>query len=600
MSHRYEDAVLKGMALLLLNLPPALCSSAQPLQKLFDTHYPNCGIAHILMNTPPIQSTSGENVMECGAVFFSSPKELWAILDRVRVLLRTEDGRLELRRGYLTLGVYEVLVEGVVTWGEEGRERITSDPTAVAPLPAPTAASGAHDTKIFALSRKAPPAAPESASFSATAAGTSSGAAPALRKEEASSSQVEALCGAEKCGEACQTVVVTLLFREIYNRHRYTRADGKRDRQDCAATSFPLSPFMVYQMLVGECAPRKIVVMECRQPGANREWRVLVELENADVAGHVIRVFTRRAVEYVSELPTNSTKPQSRQLPQKGVLSICAEVRYIVNGSYSVRKGQSRFLPNGDRNYHRTVAVRPFCSAELDLTNPKNLAKLQVKAPRDWKHDPHMMRPTSMRAQESQVRVEFLKEGQLSESTSAAVQHKRCRSPSPGESEGRQRRSPSRSRSRSTRASFSRSASVSSSPSSRDRYRPRRRHGRRRSDERWRTARETTPRGHPKTVETATTKAAAAPEALSRVEDRPIAAVGYAQTPSQLLAHQTMEAICQSARVAPVQPAVTYDSHGPLPVGWRPIFSHEYQQTYYAYRDPNTGVEMTTWERPAT
>ncbi|CCW66197.1 unnamed protein product [Phytomonas sp. Hart1] len=43
---------------------------------------------------------------------------------------------------------------------------------------------------------------------------------------------------------------------------------------------------------------------------------------------------------------------------------------------------------------------------------------------------------------------------------------------------------------------------------------------------------------------------------------------------------------------------ICYDSLGPLPFGWRPVFSVEYQQTYYVYRHPLTGIETTTWERP--
>ncbi|KAG5493519.1 hypothetical protein JIQ42_01889 [Leishmania sp. Namibia] len=584
MSHRYEDAVLKGTALLLLDLPPALCSASQPLQKLFDTHYPDNGITRILMNTPPIRSTSGENVMECGAIFFASPKELWAMLDRVRVLLRTEDGALELRRGYLTLGVHEVLVEGVVTWGVEGRGRAVSAPRAVVPMPASTVAPNTKDAESSALSRSTPTAAPKPVSVPVTATEASSSAVPSLQKEVADPSRNEAPGGVVSCGVACQTVVVTLLLKEVYNRHRDSREDSTRARQGGVAASFPLSPFMVYQLLVGECRPRKIVLIECRHAVAKREWRALVELENAEVAAHVIRVFTCRVVEFVSELNTFRGLEHSRQPPGKGALPICAEVRYFVNCSYSVRKGQDRFLPNGDRNYHRTVAVRPFCSAELDLTNPKNLAKLQVRAPRDWKHDSHAIRPVSIREHESPDRVElFEKEGEPNQSASAAAQHKRYRSPSPRKSPRRARRSPSRSRSRSTRSSSSRSYTPASSSSSRRHRRRRRRHGRCDSDERWHAARSAAPREHQNT---------------ERVEARSIAAARYAPTQSQQLLHAKAEGICESASATPARPAVTYDSHGALPVGWRPIFSQEYQQTYYAYRDPNTGVETTTWERP--
>lgn len=41
------------------------------------------------------------------------------------------------------------------------------------------------------------------------------------------------------------------------------------------------------------------------------------------------------------------------------------------------------------------------------------------------------------------------------------------------------------------------------------------------------------------------------------------------------------------------------DQLGVLPLGWRPVFSAEYKQTYYVYRDP-AGQERTTWTRPTT
>ncbi|TPP55592.1 hypothetical protein CGC20_10930 [Leishmania donovani] len=508
MSHRYEDAVLKGTALLLLDLPPALLNAPQPLQKLFDTHYPDNGITHILLNTTPIRSTSDENVMECGVVFFSSSKALWTILDRVRVLLRTEDGALELRRGYLTLGVHEVLVEGVVTWGAEGRQRPTSVPQAATPTLAPAVAPCAKDAKNSAMSGSAPTL----VSVPATTSATASEAVRAPRNEEVHSSRGETVGGVQSCGAVCETVVVTFLFKEIYNRHRDNREDPTHGRQGGVAASFPLSPFMVYQMLVGECQPRKIVLIECQRALAKREWRALVELENADVAAQVIRVFTRRAVEFISESNAYKVPERSRKPPEKGPLPICAEVRYYVNCYYSVRKGQSHFLPNGARNYHRTVAVRPFCRAELDLTDPQNLARLH-------------------------------EEGRPNKSPSAAAPPKRRRSPSLRDSQRRSRRSPEH-----------------------------------------------------QNTEAAGPVAAVAPETAVRVEAQSMAAATHAQTQPQQKTHVMRE----PASATPALPAVAYDSHGPLPVGWRPIFSQEYQQTYYAYRDPNTGVETTTWERPAT
>lgn len=38
---------------------------------------------------------------------------------------------------------------------------------------------------------------------------------------------------------------------------------------------------------------------------------------------------------------------------------------------------------------------------------------------------------------------------------------------------------------------------------------------------------------------------------------------------------------------------------GTLPPGWTAIFSHEYQQVYYAFKCPQTGRETTSWTRPA-
>ncbi|CAJ1011663.1 hypothetical protein Q4I28_006976 [Leishmania naiffi] len=586
MSHRYEDAVLKGMALLLLNLPPVLRSAAQPLQKLFDTHYPDNGITRILLNTPPIRSTSGEDVMECGAVFFSSSNALWAVLDRVRVLLRTEDGALELRRGYLTLGVHELLVEGVVTWGAEGRQRTASAPRTATPVLAPTVAPHAEAPQNSAVSQNAPTVAPTPISVPVATLVTASGSMPSSRKTEARS-------GVESCDEACQTVVVTFLLKEIYNRHRDNGEGGTYVGQGGAPSSFPPSPFMVYQMLAGECQPRKIILVECRRAAAKREWRALVELENAEVAAQVIRVFTRRAVEFVSESNAYKAPKRSRKLPEEGPLPICAEVRYYVNCNYSVRNGQTRYLPNGDRNYHRTVAVRPFCSTELDLTDPQNLARLQVKAPRNWKADPHAIRPASICDRDSPSRAVVLEEEvRPNEGESTAVQHKRRRSPSPRVSQWRSKRSLSYSRSRSTSPSSFRSYSRASSSSLRRHHRHHRHHERRgerrHRDEHRHDARAAALRDH-NNPEAAAPVVSTTPETVTCAEAQSIAARRYAHTVE----------VCMSASETPAPVAVTYDSHGALPVGWRPIFSQEYQQTYYAYRDPNTGVETTTWERPA-
>ncbi|GET91841.1 hypothetical protein, conserved [Leishmania tarentolae] len=596
MSNRYEDAVLKGTALLLLDLPPALRNAAQPLQKLFDMHYPNNGITRILMNTPPIRSTSGENVMECGAVFFSSPNALWAILDRVRVLLRTEDGPLELRRGHLTLGVYEVLVEGVVTWGAEGRQRPISVPSASSPILAPAVVPPAKDAESSAVSGNAATAPPKLGSVLATVSGTETESVRAPRKEEAPSSNRGTLGGVEGYSGVCKTVVVTFLFKEIYNRYREDREDHTQGRQCAAPVCFPLSPFMVYQMLVGECQPRKIVVIECQRAAAMREWRALVELDNVDVAEQVIRVFTRRAVEFVSESKGYKTPMRSRKVPEKEKLTICAEVRYYVNCSYSVRKGQSQFFPDGTRNFHRTVAVRPFCKAELDLTDPQNLARLQVRAPREWKHDSHAIRPASVLESESANKTEMREvEGRPNESLSTAAPQKRSQSPATRDGQRRSRRSPSSLRSRDTSRSSSRSYSTASLSSS---SRPYRRHRGRRMDRRHpeehcHDARTAAPTGlqNTKTVRPvgAWTLSSAAP-----LQAQPMTMMMHARTKLQ----ETTPVTCVDASSTPAPPVVTYDSYGPLPLGWRPIFSQEYQQTYYAYREPKTGVETTTWERP--
>ncbi|KAG5495058.1 hypothetical protein JKF63_02111 [Porcisia hertigi] len=595
MSQRYEDAVLKGTALLLFDLPLALRNAVQPLHKLFDSHYPNNGITRILLNQEPIRSTSGENVMECGAVFFSSPEALWRILDRVRVLLRTEDGELELRRGYLTLGVQEVLVEGVVTWGAKGRQRPTSALTTVPLTPAPTTASRSKISEGSSVSPRASAVATQPVPASVTPPTTASSAVPDLENKNAPASHGEMPMGSGGRSEGCQTVVVVLLFKEIYNRHRDSKEENTNSKQVGASTSFPLSPFMVYQMLVGVCQPRKIVLIESQRAAAKRESRALVELESAEVAAHVIRVFTRRAVEFVSESHAYKVPEHSRKPPEKGPLPICAEVRYYVNCAYSVRNGQSLYLPNGNRNYHRTVAVRPFCPSELDLTDPRSLARLQAKAPREWQPDPHAIRPASIPDRESPNRAEVCEEKPRHlQPSSTAVQHKRCRSPPP--------------RGRSACPSTSRSHSVASSSTSSHRRRRHRGHhsNHRGSDDDRHDARASPARKHGHS-EAAAAVSAPVPETDLSAESQPIAAAGYAQSPSSpqtaaLLSSQLqkVQGAYESVSATPAPPAVTYDNFGALPVGWRPIFSQEYQQTYYAYRDPNTGLETTTWERPAT
>ncbi|CAD2217756.1 hypothetical protein AGDE_14682 [Angomonas deanei] len=99
------------------------------------------------------------------------------------------------------------------------------------------------------------------------------------------------------------------------------------------------------------------------------------------------------------------------------------------------------------------------------------------------------------------------------------------------------------------------------------------------------------------------------------VPHREATATRYIQPPAQRVAapvssephpHSYTPAVQPSPVVVPthtpvaVTPvvAVQHDQIGPLPPHWRPIFSEEYKQTYYAYKDPVTGVETTTWTRP--
>ncbi|KAK7194712.1 hypothetical protein NESM_000390700 [Novymonas esmeraldas] len=621
MSQRYEDAVLRGTAMLLLDLPSALRNTSQPLQKLFDSHYPNSGITNILLNAAPVRSTSGDNVMECGAVFFSSPKAMWAILDRLRVQLRTEDGALELRRGYLALGVQEVLVEGVVTWGEEGRPRSA---TAVTPPTVPAVAPASTQRSETQRSSDAPQTPPVDAPPRSHAHLRDSNRAaisprdPIPTARESRTAEVHAgrdgAPGNERGrgggggghgqgGEPGETVVVVMRFKEVYHRNRGggDGADRDRSRGGAAPSQCSLTPFMVYQALAGECRPRKIVIIGSRQDVEMRVTRTLVELENADAAAHVVRVFTRRAVEFVSENSGSRQPRRSRNAPEKGERPICAEVRYLVNSWYSARNDQNRYLPNGERNYHRTISVRGFCPTELDLTDPSSVERMKAKAPREWQLDTHAKQPASGDfGRDSPRRYDAHGEDDRRSSgaayMSAAAHHpqpqKRRRSPSPRHT----RRSPSYSQSRSASTSRSASRSRSATPlsaesSRRDRRRP---HDRRR-DERRRDGREAAP-----------FVAAAAPERGSHARPGPAPATHHTPLQVQPTSHaQQLPAVREahptthtSASAAPAAAAVAFDAQGPLPLGWRPIFSQEYQQTYYGYTDPSTGTETTTWERP--
>lgn len=586
--HQYEDAVLKGTALVLLDLPIPLRGAVPPLRKLLDKYYPQNGITHILMNGLPVRSTSGEGVMECGAMFFKSAKATWALLDHVEVVLRTEDGPLELRRGFLQLGDQKILVEGVVTWGVEGRER---------PAPAPTL----------------------------------------LAREAASSSGAEEprRANSEEQAEEGGTVVVSMHFKEIYNRHRNLREDYKRTARGDMPSMFPLTPFMVYQMLLTECQPRKIVLIDSRRVTHQRVTKALVELEDAETAARVVHAFTYRAVEFVSEGDgrRNSERqgqPSREKAEQRPIRS---EVRYYVNSYYSTRNGQSRFHANGKRNYHRVIVVRHQERDMMNITNPRDAALMSVKAPREWQYDIHANRLASVRdggSLESEARnMEERQDSSsalqhLSASSAAAPNSNRSHPEQrDGERPDRRRRSSpsryparsgrrscsrscssqsrssspsaSRSSSRSSSASFMSSSSSSSSSSGGQHFRrrPRREDSRRRNDVR-RSDTRNDRREQARRLERQerspphASAAAAAARSDLRVAAKP-------QTLQQQPESASHAAVVQAVPAPPLPPQMENDG---LPPGWWPIFSEEYKQTYYAYRDPLTGAETTTWERP--
>lgn len=54
----------------------------------------------------------------------------------------------------------------------------------------------------------------------------------------------------------------------------------------------------------------------------------------------------------------------------------------------------------------------------------------------------------------------------------------------------------------------------------------------------------------------------------------------------------------QRGNAAPSPAHAGSDQARPLPPGWYSVFSQDYKQTYYVYRDPATGAECTTWARP--
>ncbi|KPI87953.1 hypothetical protein ABL78_2944 [Leptomonas seymouri] len=586
--HHYEDAVLKGTALVLLDLPASLRGAVLSLRKLFDDSYPHNGITHMLLNPSPVLSTSGEGVMECGAVFFKSAKATWALLDKVEVELRTEDGPLELRRGYLKLGDWKILVEGVVTWGANGRER--------QPLPP----QGSLPAEVPPSSAPAP--------------------IPASPQQNVGSVSAGPRANLENQAKENGTVVVSMHFKEVYNRHRNLREDRKHATRGELPSMFPLTPFMVHQTLIAECQPRKIVLIDSRRTTQQRVIKALVELESAEVAARIVHIFTHRAVEFVSEA-AGGRKPERGRRPQDKAESrpICAEVRYYLNTYYSTPNGQSRFHPNGERNYHRSIVVRHQERDMMNMVDPQDAALVAVLAPRQWQHDTHANRLASVPDSDSPDR-----DGPsvTDDRSSRAVlppsslppqpqQHQRAdrfdsrrRSPPArrGRS-GRRSRTRSRSRSYSPSGSSSRSYSSSSSSSSRSRRfrrRPRREDARRddarrsgngRSD-RNRSARGLdryeAPSSSPTTTTTSRHLSNAAVSRTAERREEKLVVQPERQSPSPVVV-QTVPATSLSPQ------RVESDS---LPPGWRPIYSEEYKQTYYAYRDPQTCVETTTWERP--
>ncbi|KPA76675.1 hypothetical protein ABB37_07524 [Leptomonas pyrrhocoris] len=606
-AHHYEDAVLKGTALVLLDLPAPLRGAVLPLRKLFDDSYPHNGITHMLLNSSPVLSTSGEGVMECGAVFFKSAKATWDLLDNVEVVLRTEDGALELRRGYLKLGDEKILVEGVVTWGVGGRERpplpLQRSPSAAAPpAPAPTPAAAQAPAP-------APASLPASSQRAVVAASTGPGATSAGQTLEKS------------------TVVVSIHFKEVYNRHRNIREEDKRAVRGELPSMFPLSPFMVHQMLLAECQPRKIVLIDSRRTTQQRVIKALVELASAEAAAHVVRVFTHRAVEFVSEAedgrrPERGRGPLASPQGNAQPRPICAEVRYYLNAYYSTPNGQSRFHPNGERNYHRAIVVRHQEKDMMNTVDPHDAALVAVRAPREWQHDAHANRLASVPDADSPERAESGVSGERRPPAAlprSSHQHqredrfdRRRRSPPArrGRS-GRRSRSSSRSRSYSYSGSSSRSSSSPSRSSSRSssrsrhfRGRPRREEARRDVNSRYDRNR---PARGPERYEAPASTFSSVPPAATTISSQLFSttsgprsgerqAENPAMQPQPQQQQQPSSAAAQAVSAVPLPPPrVEGDA---LPPGWRPIFSEEYKQTYYAYRDPQTGAETTTWERP--
>lgn len=613
--------MLNGMALVLLDLPVQLRHAVLSLRKMLDDYHPNNGITHVLVNDAPVRSTSGDNVMESGVVFFSSTKATWALLDRVEVVLRTEDGPLELRRGYLPLGPQKILVEGVVTWGAGKNERPAPTPTA-APAPA-VASPPTEQQRQQQKQQEKPQAQPQPQ--------------PPTQQPPQQQQQREQQQHPQRGPQDRRdnTVVVALHLKELYSRHRNVREETQRAARGDRPTAFPLTPFMIYQVLASECKPRKILFIDAGSRAQERRSKVLVELESEEVAAHVIRVFTRRTVEFVSEAEAprhNGENGVRRGEARVSGGRICAEVRYSVNAFYSTPNGQPIYQPSGQRNFHRTITVSQRDRDAMNVVDPKDAAALSVLAPREWQADNHGTNPNQLHVGGDSKERYGLEEhhasrssqwgggagggpsgGAAAPSSSTASQRQHARDDRHGHERrvsphrsrnGRRSRtsSPSRSytssRSRSLSSSRSWSSSSQSSSSSRARHfrrRPRREEVRREGSRHGSSGRHDRSRADrirrdgPAGSSAAYTSSAAATAGRSTEEaTRPKDTMERVQS--------IHAAAASSAPPPPPPPPVVHDT---LPPGWRPIFSEEYQQTYYAYRHPETGVETTTWERPA-
>lgn len=759
---QFEDAVLNGSALVVLNLPGPLLQDGA-LLKLIEKTLPHAGVTRVLLHPSDVimspateMATEQLDAKECGGIFFGSAAEAWKVLERIKMILQTRDGPLELRRGYLTLDSYEILVEGVLTWsgkttaeaasgdhrkkneedcstgssssskvsnngrsspdthmsgssrgpsskknsptsqngggkvaavkGEQSAERTSrtkSPPSAhfpAAPLP-----DGQDPTSTFyeaspALNPSnagsaAKPLAPRQMTVGSTGearvpsgqgepvgaklevpANTARAAprqAPSLSPSltlhpQSTASAPTAPAKASRAGQnrdmnrpnqqrdaaasvsssSSLPVVIAVMMKELFSRHS---GDSR--------PSHAVTPFMVYQMLISECTPRKIAVVGGRSADgrnhSNTGQLTLVQLDSVAEAQHAIDVFNNRVVDFSSPQQEQQSRntDQRRSRAAKGgdaALNddnITSEVRYAVHIDFSTQRGMPRFLPDGTRNYHRYLEVSSNTSSCMAADSLESQERLQLAAPRQWRLDPYSQRRAQKTEEKPAHQAALAADNSANGERSGPDRRRRKRDHSSRERYKRHRRS--QSPASSSESSYSTSQRISSATKVNHRSRVPVAHPLSHASQ---SHPAPSPSPYPTTavtVPTAIPPAVASTGSAAHSHPCQHSSSGSSGTtlPPSTSAHGTwnVEPSTRGRPTAALHPGTTYasggtpsggkpasstattaveplashyDEKGPLPPGWRPIFSTEYQQTYYAYRNPLTGTEVTTWERP--